>query len=289
MRGIRRKLDKIFVPAAMLIRKNLVQRRLRLQVEVLRASAAHVDDAVFLRRPDQRRRLDHVLHRVQKNRLAKKLRNDEVHPDGAVAGARGINRHVQPVRRDQHRFLGMRRHLGEDPAEFPMKLGGGHRPFALDPANGLQDHLIRCDERAVLADVSIVNPRDSHLRQFVVVRRPMSLRDRTVERTMQIVIQVRASGDDPIDEPGLHQIDEDALHADRRHRSADGHADRGACFQHARIKLTRFSKPSPVKPAAAVAMIHEVGDVLVALEADRLNLPPGEKLLLSRRTLSRRA
>ena len=94
-----RDLDEVIV-AALRNAVDLPQRRLRLQVEVLRRSAAEDDAAVLLAGEHDRADLVHVLVGIDHETAAvHQLVIGDVHADRAVAGRRGVDRHAGDARR----------------------------------------------------------------------------------------------------------------------------------------------------------------------------------------------
>ena len=231
---IRRDLDEVVV-ASLGNTVHLPERRLPLQVEVLRRASSQDDAAVLLRGQDDRADLVHVPARIEhEGTLLEQLVRGDVHADRAVAGRRGVNGHAEFRGGGDDRIRGATGpRLEQVPAKRLVQLGRRHRPFhaaadekIADERVGVEQHLRRKQD--------VVDADHAFLVEHAIVEERRAAAQREVQRVVQIVIEVRAGTDDEIDEAALHHRDDAAAQARRRHRPRDGQRNGGVvpCRQH---------------------------------------------------------
>ena len=72
----------------------------------------------------------------------------------------------------------------------------------------------------------VVDPNHAFFVQLDVVHERRAAVQREIQRVVQVVIEVRAGGDDEVDEPAVHQLDDAAAEPGRRQRPGEGQPDR---------------------------------------------------------------
>jgi hypothetical protein len=115
---------------------------------------------------------------------------------------------------------------------MPVKVRGGHRFVVIEFAERLQHELVGGLQGALVLDEGVVDPRDAGGHQLVVIDFPVALPHGQIERAVQVVVEVGPGGDDPINESGLDQRDQHALHPDGRHRAAERQTDGRLAAKH---------------------------------------------------------
>jgi hypothetical protein len=113
-----------------------------------------------------------------------------------------------------------------------VELRRGHLAAEGLPRDELAEEGIGVEEHLVGED-DVVDADDALLAQFRVVDERRPLVEREVQAEVGVVVEVRAGGDDPVDEAGLDERD-DAGDADAGggEGAGQGHADRDAVADH---------------------------------------------------------
>ena len=220
-----RDLDEIVV-AALEDAVDLPQRRLPLQVEILRRAAAKDHATVFLSGANDGAHFVDVLVGIDLQRAAvDQLVIGDVHADRAVAGGRGVDRHAAFRRCRHHRILRTTgAHLQQVPAQGLMQLRRRYRAFHAarhqEVANervGIEQHLRRKQH--------VVDANHALVVENAIVDERRAAAQREVQRIVQIVIQIGARADHEIDQPAFHQLDDAAAQAGGGQRAGDGQRD----------------------------------------------------------------
>ena len=206
-------------------------------------------------------RLVDVAERVDLEPAPLQLERGQVHPDRAVAGARGVDRHrglegrgEQAVGRSTQR----RRSAVEVAAHLVMELRRPHRPRERLARDQLAIEGVGVEQGRIIED-DVVDPDDVVLAEEVVIQVRAALVQGEVEGVVGVVIEVGAGGDDPVDEPRPDQGDQ-AAHAEPGggQRPGDRQPDRASGLEH----LPREDPADLAQPAGVVAqerLVDQVG------------------------------
>ena len=99
------------------------------------------------------------------------------------------------------------------------------------------------------------------------------------EAVVQIVIKIRAGGDDPVHEAGFHERNEaDFPKARRRERAGEAHADEAVVRQHLfGEQLRRFAQAPAV--VSEKGLVDQVGGGNVFADAERIEARIGRKFV----------
>ena len=166
--------------------------------------------AAALRVEDERRRLVHVGAGVEAQLAAVERQRRDIHPDRAVAGGGGVDRHAAAVGGRQQRA----RLAADDPlalgqilADQVVELGGAHRAVELRRGDQLAVEGVGREQHVVVEE-DVVDADDALLAQAGVVDLRLPLAQRHRQPEVGVVVEVRAGRDDPVDEPRLDQRDQ---------------------------------------------------------------------------------
>ena len=257
--------------------EHLLDLRLRLQHEVLGASATHDEHAALtagtLGLEHDAGGLVHVRAHVEAKLAPGQRLLGHVHADRAVAGRAGVDRHLELVRRGQNRAPGEAERLltlAHVAAQQIVILGRAHRALELLPRAHLADELVGREQDTVVEE-DVVDPDDALVAQLDVVGGRGPAVHGEAECEMGVVIQVRTGRNDPVDEARLHERDE-AAHPEpgRRHRARERHADRGVRLEHALgEELAALAEPARVVGQEGV--VDERGGGLLAGDRGRID------------------
>src|SRR5687768_9501985 len=230
---------------------DLPERRLALQVEVFRRSAAENHAAILLSRQNDRADLVDVEVRVDHQPAAiHELVPGDVHADRRVARRRRVDRHAQLGGRGHDGMLLASRPVlheiqPEPVVELRRRDGAVHaaaRQEAADVLIGFEEHR-RGKEDVVDAD-------HAGGVQIAIVQERRSAAQREVQRVVEVVVQVRAGADQEIKQPALHHLDDAAAEPRRRHGTGDRQADGRVVLRRehlVREDLAGFRQPPGVE------------------------------------------
>ena len=120
----------------------------------------------------------------------------------------------------------------------------------------------------------VVDADDAFLVQLDVVEERRAAVQREVQRVVQVVIEVRAGGDDEVDQPALHHLDDAAAEAGRRQRAGDRQPDRRVVLRRQHLvgeDLARLAEPRGVERLESlVDQLPDLGAAVRPVVADRL-------------------
>ena len=201
-------LDEVIV-AALRDAVHLPQRRLALQVEVLRRAAPQDHAAVLLGRQDDGAHLVDVPARIdhQPALLHEPVPGD-VHADGAVSRRRRVDRHACRRRLGDHRvLLALGAPLEQVASEPVVQLGA--RGGAVEPAadEELADVRVGLEQHGG-GKQHVVDADDAVLVQLDVVEERRPAVEGEVQGVVQVVVEIRTGADHEVDETAVEQLDD---------------------------------------------------------------------------------
>ena len=131
--------------------------------------------------------------------------------------------------------------------EKVMELVGPHRPLELRPLDHLAHEGVRVEEHIVV-EQDVIDPDDPLIVQHDVVQERASGVERHVEAEVEVVVEVGAGGDHPVDKPRLHERDDAALpEAGRGQGASEAHPDEPLLGEHLACKQQGgLAETSPV-------------------------------------------
>ena len=152
-----------------------------------------------------------------------------------VAGARRVYRHPRLVGGAQKRSIGAAQQLlpfTNVTAQTPVQLGRRHPFLELPGLQHFRDEIVGL-EKDVLVEDDVVDADDAVTAQRDVVHQWRDPVQGETERPMDVVVEVGARGDDPVDEARLHEGNECGVAESRRGQSpADREADGDVGGEH---------------------------------------------------------
>ena len=104
-----------------------------------------------------------------------------------------------------------------------MKFVGAHRPLEFLRVNALADERVRIEQHPIIKQ-DVVDPDNLFAAQFDIVDERRALIELHIEAEMDVVVEIRPGGDDPVDKPGFDQRDQAGFSQTGRHQRA-GEAD----------------------------------------------------------------
>ncbi len=117
-------------------------------------------------------------------------------------------------------------------AEEIMEFVGAHGPLELATADDLADEGVGVEQDGVVEE-DVVDADDVAFAQFDVVEKRRAAVQLHVEAVMDVVVEVGARGDDPVDEAGFDEGDEAGFaQAGRHERAGEADADQSVARQH---------------------------------------------------------
>ena len=160
----------------------------------------------------------------------------------------------------------LRSHSAAVLAEQVVQLGGAHLLLEFGLDQDVAQDLVGGHQAVAVAEQHVVDAHDVVVAQLGVVHLEAADAHRVVQREVQVVVEVRAGGDDPVHEAGLDQRhDGGAAQAGRRERAREAHADGDVRLQHLLgEELAAFLEPRAVVGEEGV--VDEVGELLLAGE-----------------------
>ena len=141
-----------------------------------------------------------------------------------------------------------------------MKFVRAHRPLELRSLDHLAHKGVGIEQHVVIEE-HVVDADDAVAAQLHVVEEGRAGVELHAEAVMEIVVEIRAGRDDPVDKARVHQRhDRGFAQPRRRQRAGERHADRPLAGDH----LLREEPARLREPAAVVGLeggVDEVGDV----------------------------
>ncbi len=228
--------------------KHLLDLRLGLQQKILGGASAEDEHAGFatgaLCAQHQGGRFVDVPGDIDFQPVPPERHRRDIHPDRAVAGGGGVDRHAIFVGGSEERFVAEPQHALPLANVFPaamMEFGAAHFSLELRAGDDLAEKGIGGEEDGVI-EKDIVDAHDAFLPQHDVVHVRVALMQGESDAEMGVVIQIGARRDDPVDESMLDERDEGGdPEPGRGQCSREAYAHRDVGGQHFPCKqLTRF-------------------------------------------------
>ena len=142
-----------------------------------------------------------------------------------------------------------------------MQIGGRDRPVHARPDEEVADVGVGLEQHR-RREQHVVDADHAFFVELDVVDERRAAMQREVQRVVQVVIEVGAGADDEVDQPALHQLDDAAAEAGRRHRAGDRQRDRRVVLgqQHlVREDAAGLAEPRGIERLKA--LVDEVPDV----------------------------
>ena len=113
-----------------------------------------------------------------------------------------------------------------------MKLVGSHALLKFGTLDDLADEGVRI-EQDIIIEKHVVNPDDAFFAEVDVVEKRRACVQVHAEAEVEVVVEICAGGDDPVDESCLEEWNDGRSAEARRCESAgEGHADGPVCCDH---------------------------------------------------------
>ncbi len=205
---------------------DLLDLRLGLEGEVLGASAPEDQDAApaaaALGVVDDGGGLVDVQLGIEADLESLEAQRRQPHAEAGISGAGGVDRHAGLEGGAEKRAVGGAQQLlplAHVPAQPPVQLGGRHALLELLRFQHLGDEIVGL-EKHLGVENDVVDPDDPFLAEGHVVNVRGNAVQGEAQRTMDVVIEVRPGGDDPVDEARLDERDEGGVAEARRGQGA---------------------------------------------------------------------
>ena len=266
------------VLAEFLDAQNFLDLRLGLEREILRAAAAPEHHAAAPARAlggeDDAGGFVHVNGRVHAELAAAQFHARHVHADGRVARRTGVARHARAIRRRHHGnvlqtvlalpFSGVF-------ADEMVQFGGAHFLLKFRQHEHFAQQFVRGHQAVGIRNHHVVNADEVVVAQVGVVELEAAAVDRIIQREVQVVVKIRAGGNDPVHESRLDERDDaGAAEAGGRERTGNAHADGHVRRKHPfGEKLARFLEPRGI--VGEEHLVNDVGQLFLAGEVFRVD------------------